>query len=532
MLLLSWLEFFFGALIVDIGTLTARQNPVRRPASGAIASESQLCNDVGADILRHGGNAADAMVGAVFCNGVVAMYHNGIGGGGFALVRSSEGVYEAIDFRETAPAAAHECMFCGNINGSVLGGLASGVPGELRGFEYLHRKYGRLPWRRVIEPAIGIARHGFNVTQDLVNYMAAGQERRGTFLLDDPAWAQDFAPDGKLLGLGDVMTRKRYADTLESIARDGPDVFYGGPLAEATIRSLKARNGSMTLEDLASYRVVSREPLKMSYRGFRVMGIGAPASGAVVLSTLKTVEGYSHMGDESSLNISTHRLDEATRFAYGERSSLGDPDFVPHTRPLQARMLDGAHAAHKRAKISDLHTLNVSEYNPDGFEIHSNHGTSQLSTADSSGLAISLTSTVNFVWGNLIMVPETGVAMNNQLNDFSIPRARNGFGYRPSPSNYVRPGKRPQSSMTPIIVEHAANRSLFHVTGAAGGSRIITAVIQDLWHTLDRGLSAQAAVREPRFHDMLLPDTCGFEASSRSKPLCASSLSLSLTTYP
>ena len=513
MLPILWLKLLCGGLIVGMDAATAQQLPLTRSPSGAIASESQLCNGVGADILRDEGTAGDAMVGMVFCTGVVAMYHSGIGGGGFALVRSPDGSYEAIDFRETAPAAAHECIFCGNVNASAFGGLASGVPGELRGLEHLHRKYGRLSWRRVMEPAIHIARHGFNVTQDLVYYMAAGQARRGPFLLNDPAWAEDFAPAGKLLGLGDVMTRKRYADTLESIAEHGVDLFYRGPMAEATVRSLSTRNGSMTLDDLASYRTIARELLEMSYRDFRVLGIGAPASGAVVLSALKTVEGYHDMGDESSLNISTHRLDEATRFAYGERSSLGDPDFVPYTQPLQARMLDEAHAAYKREKISDQHTLNVSDYNPDGFEIRSSHGTSQLSAADSSGLAISLTSTVNFVWGNLIMVPETGVVMNNQLNDFSVPHSKNGFGYRPSPSNYVRPGKRPQSSMTPIIVEHAANRSLFHITGAAGGSRIITATIQDLWHTLDRGLSAHAAVREPRFHDMLLPDTCGFEAS-------------------
>ena len=513
MLFLSWLDYFFGAFLVYACKYLHFNHTLQIPTFGAVVSESTLCSNIGADLLHQGGNAADAMVGTVFCIGVVAMYHSGIGGGGVALVRSARGTFEAVDFRETAPAAAHEHMFRGNVNESMWGGLASGVPGELRGLEYLHSKYGRLPWRDVLRPAVRLARNGFKLTQDLARYMEAGQERLGPFLIEDPAWAEDFARNGSLLRVGDIMTRKRYADTLEDIANLGPHVFYRGPMAETTVQALRQRNGSMTLEDLSSYRVVSRQPVEISYRDFRVVGFGAPASGGVVLSALKTVEGYDNMGEAVSLNMSTHRLDEAARFAYGERSSLGDPDYVPSVRALQSKMLDETYAAGKRAKISDQHTLNVSDYNPDGFEILANHGTAHLSAADSSGLAISLTSTINFVWGGLIMVNETGIVMNNQMNDFSIPRRRDGFRYRPSPSNYIRPGKRPQSSMTPIIVEHASNHSLFHITGAAGGARIITATLQDLWHTLDHGISAQDAVREPRFHDMLLPDTCGFEVS-------------------
>ena len=483
------------------------------PTPGAVVSESTLCSNVGAAILRQGGNAADAMVGSSFCVGVVAPYHCGIGGGGFALVRSPDGTFEAIDYREAAPAAAYEDMFQGNANGSILGGLASGVPGELRGLEYLHRRYGRLPWSQVVMPAVRIAREGFNVTKDLAGYMEIGNQRWGDFLTVDPAWAEDFASRGKQISRGELFTRKRYADTLEAVALHGPDVFYGGPIAEATINAIRRRNGTMTLADLASYRVVIRGVVSIMYRGFEIFGVGAPASGAVVLSALKTVEGYPSMGDPAHLNISTHRLDEATRFAYAERSSLGDPTFWPSAIAHQREMLDASYAATKQAKISDKHTLNVSDYNPEGFEIRSDHGTSHLSAADASGLAVALTSTINFIWGNLIMVPETGVALNNEMNDFSIPRAHGDFGFRPSPSNYVRPGKRPQSSMTPIIVEHARNRSLYHITGAAGGARIITAVLQDLWHGLDYGLSAYAAVREARFHDMLLPNRIQFEWS-------------------
>ena len=203
----------------------------------------------------------------------------------------------------------------------------SGIPGELRGLEYLHTNYGKLSWARILQPAIRLARHGFRVTQDLVSYEKSAVAGLNNFLVEDPSFAIDFAPNGTLLGLNETITRKRYADTLETISKHGADAFYKGPIANATIQALKATNGTMTLDDLRDYAVTIRKPAQIDYRGYKLTSVSAPASGTVALSVMKKLEGYGDFGDPAALNISTHRLDEAIRFAYGEVSVC----IVPHT---------------------------------------------------------------------------------------------------------------------------------------------------------------------------------------------------------
>ncbi|OCK77219.1 gamma-glutamyltransferase 1 [Lepidopterella palustris CBS 459.81] len=497
---------------------------------GAVASESSICSHVGTTLLQHGGSAADALVGTVFCTGVVGMYHSGIGGGGFMLVRDRDGRYEFIDFRETAPAAAFEDMYVGDAGQSIYGGLASGVPGEIRGLEHIHQKYGKLSWHEILSPAIKIARYGFPVTADLVRYMDSATSSSNNFLVTDPTWAIDFAPNGTRLGLGDTLTRKRYADTLERIALEGPDAFYTGAIANATIKALQKANGTMTLDDLANYTVAVREPVQITYRGYKLTSCRAPSSGSVALSVLKIVEGYDHFGDPANVNLSTHRLDEAMRFAYGEsgpanllgvfftpfrrlqRGNLGDPSFVKGLQQYEESMLTAETAREIRAKISDSQTFNVSYYDPAGIESLETPGTSHVVAADESGMAVSLTTTVNLLFGSHLMVPETGVIMNNEMNDFSIPNTTNAFGYIPSPNNFIKPGKRPLSSISPVIAEHP-NGSLYVVVGAAGGSRIITATVQSLWHILDGGLTTPEALAMPRLHDQLVPNQVSFEWS-------------------
>ncbi|KAL8787673.1 MAG: hypothetical protein Q9213_002104 [Squamulea squamosa] len=478
---------------------------------GAAASESAVCSRVGVNLLKDGGNAADALVGTVLCIGVIGMYHSGIGGGGFMLVRSSNGSYTFIDFRETAPAAAFQDMYNNNTALSISGGLASGVPGELRGLEYLHKHFGKLSWSHVLQPAIRTARNGFTVTQDLVNYMDAATNGRNNFLINEPTWAIDFAPNGTRLGLGDIMTRRRYADTLEAISKRGADAFYTGPIANATIQALQRANGTMTLNDLKNYTVAIRKPVSITYRGYRLTACSAPSSGEVVLSVLKKIEGYPDIGSPASVNLSTHRLDEAIRFGYGERANLGDPLFVPGLNEYQDQMLNESTAARVRSQISDIRTLNVSEYDPKGLESLETPGTSHIVTVDASGMAISLTTTINLLFGSQLMVESTGIIMNNEMNDFSIPNSSNAFGYVPSPSNFIRPGKRPLSSISPTIVEFLSNSTFYFAVGSAGGSRIITATIQSLWHVLDQGLGVAAALAQPRLHDQLQPNRVSFE---------------------
>ncbi|KAL8798255.1 MAG: hypothetical protein Q9182_006816 [Xanthomendoza sp. 2 TL-2023] len=491
-----------------------KRNGVRHQENnklGAAASESAVCSSIGVNLLKDGGNAADAMVGTVFCIGVIGMYHSGIGGGGFMLVRSSNASYTFIDFRETAPAAAFQDMYNNDTSLSIYGGLASGVPGEVRGLEYLHKHFGKLSWSHVIQPAIQTARNGFKVTQDLVNFMDSTTKGRNNFLVNEPTWAIDFAPNGTRLGLGDTITRRRYADTLETISKRGADAFYTGPIANATIQALQRANGTMTLNDLKNYTVAIRKPASITYRGYKLTACSAPSSGEVALSVMKTIEGYPDIGSPPALNISTHRLDEAIRFGYGERANLGDPSYVPGLDEYQSEMLNDTTGARIRSQISDIRTLNVSDYDPKGLESLETPGTSHIVTADASGMAITLTTTINLGFGSQLMVESTGVIMNNEMNDFSIPNSSNAFGYVPSPSNYIRPGKRPLSSISPTIVEFLSNSTLYFAIGAAGGSRIITATIQNLWHVLDQGLDTASALAQPRFHDQLQPNQVSFE---------------------
>ncbi|KAI9730953.1 MAG: hypothetical protein M1818_008028 [Claussenomyces sp. TS43310] len=457
------------------------------------------------------------------------MYHSGLGGGGFQNVRDANGEHKCIDFRETAPAAAYEDMYKNNGVGSRLGGLASGVPGEIAGYEYTHQQYGVLPWEEIFKPAISVARNGFPVTEDLIRYMNFAIKERGwNFLAGDPIWAQDFAPHGSLLDVGEIMTRKRYADTLEIISRKGAKAFYEGPIAEATIRAVRAANGTMSMEDLAGYEVTVRNAISIDYRGYRVFSCAAPSSGSVVLSALKTIEGYD-MSDKNTGNLNTHRFVEALRFAYAAHNKLGDPGFFEGMDLYEAMMVNATTAEGVRDKISDHHTLNVSEYDPEMLWSPDTAGTSHVSAADASGMAVTGTTTVNLLFGSQLMVPETGktflfaekqgsdradhslgVIMNDEMNDFSIPGVSNAFGFVPSPINYIRPGKRPLSSITPVIVEYA-NGEPYIITGAAGGSRIPTATIQTLWHILDHNMTMAEALRQPRLHDQLLPNEVIFE---------------------
>lgn len=423
------------------------------------------------------------------------------------LVRSSNGTYEYIDFRETAPAASTENMYTNNTALSLYGGMASGVPGELRGLERLHKSYGKLPWKTVVAPAVNVARNGFTVTADIVRYMTGTAY---SFLTTDPAWALDFAPNGTRVGLGDTMYRKRYANTLEMIGEHGADIFYTGAIANATIQALKSTGGIMTLADLKNYTVAIRKPAVINYKGYKLTSCSAPAGGIVAMSALNIFSGYNFTGDNSKINLTTHLLDESMRWAYGQRTNLGDPSFVANLTAYQASMLSVETANEIRAKISDTRTFDISYYDPLGIESLPTPGTSHIVSADSTGMAISLTTTVNLIFGSRVMVPETGVIMNDEMNDFSIPGSSNAFGYIPSPANYVRPGKRPLSSISPTIVEFP-NGTLHYVIGSAGGSRIITATIQNLWHVLDQGMTAPAALAMPRLHDQLSPATTSFE---------------------
>lgn len=267
----------------------------------------------------------------------------------------------------------------------------------------------------------------------------------------------------------------------------------------------------MTLEDLRNYKVSVRAPISIDYRGHKLVSTGAPSGGSVALSILKIIEGY-NMSDPSLADLNTHRLDEAMRFSYGAHAELGDPDFFSYMDDFETAMISPSRAEDIRSKISDKHTQPPTAYNPSHYMIPENGGTSHIVAADASGMTITLTSTVNLLFGSQLVVPETGVIMNNEMNDFSIPGISNEFGFVPSPINYIRPHKRPLSSITPIIAEYP-DGSLYVSIGAAGGSRIITSTMQALQHVLDHNMTMPEALLAPRIHDQLLPDVTTFEYS-------------------
>lgn len=278
----------------------------------------------------------------------------------------------------------------------------------------------------------------------------------------------------------------------------------------------------MTMDDMRSYRVESREPILTTFRNFTLISAGVPASGAVCLNTLKILEQFDDYATADT-NLTTHRFDEASRFAYGARTLLGDPSFVANMPSFERRLLSAAEAKAIRAKIRDNTTLPVEDYDPDRRHGSDNphphyyttpgYGTSHVSAADAaSGLAVTLTSTVNLLFGARRIDPRTGVVLNNEMNDFSIPGVRNAFGFEPSPANFIRPHKRPLSSSSPVLVEDAQGR-LRMAVGAAGGSRIISATAQVLWRVLEQGWSLTDAMRAPRLHDQLMPNELVLEYS-------------------
>ncbi|KAL1918669.1 uncharacterized protein VTP21DRAFT_2691 [Calcarisporiella thermophila] len=470
----------------------------RETAHGAVACESKICSDIGTSMLTQGGNAVDSIIATAFCVGVMSGHHSGIGGGGFALIRTPKGERVFYDFREMAPAASNETMYLDkDKTASTIGGLAVGVPGQILGFETMHKDHGRLPWAKLVEPSIQLARNGFPVLGEVASQLADKNE--SAFILDYPQWKEVYAPNGTVAKEGDIIRNTKLADTLQAIAEKGASAFYSGPIAESIVRATQERGGILTLEDLSSYVVKKREPLHTTYRGLDVYTCSPPCSGAVVLSDLNILEGFTLQRD----NLTAHRLVEAMKFGYGQRTVLGDPDYVQNVTELVNQFLSKDLAAELRSRITDNATHTTEYYDPKGYEIKTDGGTSHMSSGDSEGYAAALTSTVNLIWGSQVMTNDTGIILNNQMDDFSTPGRSNAFGYIGTPSNYIAPGKRPLSSISTTIIER--DGEVFLSVGAAGGSRIITAVLQSIINVVDLNMTATEAIAYPRLHDQILP---------------------------
>ncbi|KAJ2776581.1 hypothetical protein H4R18_005602 [Coemansia javaensis] len=481
------------------GAATARSTLVTA-RRGAVATDEARCSAIGVDVLRDGGSAVDAAIAGALCVGVLQAHSSGIGGGGFMLVRPPPPARPVlIDFREEAGAAATQDMFVGDIARARIGGLAVGVPGEIAGLHSAHRRFGRLPWRRLFAPAIALARDGFALSPVVHRNLVAIESH----VLAAPGFNTTYTDGrGHLLRPGDTVRRPALAASLAEIARDGPRAFYAGRIARSLVAAVRADGGILTADDFARYAPVDREPLESYYHGRRVLTGAPPTSGSVLLNMLNVVEGFS-LAAEGPTALSYHRIVEAMKFGAAQRTLLGDPSFVDLAANV-SRQISKPFASAIRANISDSRTFALDHYDPE-YDILNNHGTTHLSVLDEDGMAVSLTSTINLEFGSRIMDPATGIILNDEMDDFSTTNEKNGFGLRPSPNNKIVPRKRPLSSTSATIVETDGQVDL--VLGGSGGSRILTAVLQVIINALDFGMPLDQAVDAPRLHHQLIPET-------------------------
>ncbi len=499
------------------------EQPVRA-RHGMVVSVHHLAADAGLEILKEGGNAVDAAVATGFALAVVHPIAGNIGGGGFMLIREHTGKTVFLDYREKAPLAATENMYLdasGNViaDASVLGYRSIATPGSVAGLVYAERKYGRLGLKRVMAPAIELARTGFELTAREAGELADPDLARF------PASYHIFQRDGHLYKAGEIFRQPVLAATLERIAAD-PDDFYHGRMARQLVDDLSkggdaSKSGALlTLDDLAQYTVVEREPIVGTFHNFTVISAPPPSSGGIVLvSALNILESYplATLGDRSAAWV--HLATEAWRRAYMDRADyLGDPDY--NKIPVAALTAKNYAAAWRRSILPGRASPSATLTRPAGFvpaapatagELrHESPDTTHYSVVDAEGNAVAVTTTLNDDFGSHVASASLGFLLNDEMDDFASKAGTpNMFGLVQGPANAIAPGKRPLSSMTPTIV--LEDGKLRYVLGSPGGGRIISTVGNIFLSAAEGGLNMQEAVDAPRFHHQYLPDTLYLE---------------------
>jgi gamma-glutamyltranspeptidase/glutathione hydrolase len=480
--------------------------------SGMVVSAHRESSRIGIRILKSGGNAVDAAVAVEFALAVCYPEAGNIGGGGFMIVRESDGRTDLIDYREKAPQNASEKMYLDK-NGDVIEGLstdshlASGVPGTVDGMLNIHAKYGYLSFKEVIQPAIDLAANGFPVTKGQAEDLNSNRERflkmndKPVAFVKDAPWKE-----------GDTLIQKDLAHTLELIRDHGRDGFYAGPTAKLIADEMKEGSGIITLKDLADYNSVFRDPVTGYYRGYRIISAAPPSGGGIILlQILGMIEQYDPgiLGFHSPESI--HLIAEAEKRAFADRAHyLGDPDYIDvHVSGL-------LNPGYLKSRMAD--------YNPDSVTpagnitfgkliLSESEETTHYSVVDKEGNAVSATTTLNNTFGSAIVVDSAGFLLNNQMDDFSVkPGFPNMYGLIGSEANSITGGKRMLSSMTPVIVEK--DGTLFMVAGSPGGSTIPTTVLQVITNVIDYGMDLRQAVDTGRFHHQWMPDYISYEAGA------------------
>ena len=507
-------KILLGAFTFNFALALAAQTNETVARHGMVASVNSVATEAGVNTLKSGGNAVDAAIAVGLTLGVVDTANSGIGGGCFMLIHLADGRNIALDGRETAPAAATRDMFLRNGTGdtqlSETGALASGVPGELATFEFAARNYGKKTLRQLILPAADIAERGFKVTPGYAERLKSVAEEMAAF---DSSRAVFFV-NGAPVKAGAMFKQPDLAATYRAIAKQGSDWFYRGPFAQSAEKWMKANGGLLTAADFANYQAQLREPVESSYRSYHVVSFPPPSSGGVhVIEMLNILETFDLKKMDEATRL--HLIAESMKLAFADRAYwLGDPDYAGVPRGLVTK--EYAATLAKKIRLDQVtavlgHGLPV-DWQTNVFKKHTTH----FSTADAAGNWVACTATINTSFGSKVVVPGTGVVLNDEMDDFSVqPGVPNFFGLIGAEANAVAPGKRPLSSMSPTIVFKDGQPII--ALGAAGGPKIISAVLQELVGMLDLGLTPAQALAAPRIHQQWSPDELVVEKALPAK---------------
>ena len=521
------MKYYFPALllllfscspIADKGnsdSITRTYGPIG--SSAMVSTAHPLASKVGKEILLKGGNAFDAAIAIQFTLAVVYPVAGNIGGGGFAVYRSTDGQVGSLDFREKAPASAHKDMYL-NTQGEVIPGmsteghLAAGVPGSVDGMFKLHERFGSLPMEDLIQPAIELAYEGVQLYDRDVENINKYQELFKKYdhghnqLIKETPWQE-----------GDVLVHKNLAGTLSFIRDLGRDGFYKGIVANQIVAEMNRGSGLITKEDLANYSAIWREPLVGQYKGYKVISMPPPSSGGVAL--LQLLQGaeqfdFSKTGHNSAETI--HLMTELERRVYADRATyLADPDFFDVPVDM---LLSKGYNTDRFSSIKKDQSTPSSEIKEGKVDIIESIETTHFSVVDANGNAVSITTTLNGYFGCKVMVKGAGFFLNNEMDDFSAkPGVPNQFGLIGNEANAVAPEKRMLSSMTPTILEKDGQLAM--VVGTPGGSTIITCVFQTILNVIDHGMTMQEAVNAPKLHHQWLPDRVLYEEGTLDEAL-------------
>jgi gamma-glutamyltranspeptidase/glutathione hydrolase len=472
-----------------------------------VVSAHPLASEVGINIIKKGGNAADATIAVQFALAVVYPSAGNIGGGGFFVYRTKDGCYSTLDFREKAPLLSARDMYLDSNNNviknlSLYSHLAVGVPGSVDGMVKIHKKYGNLPWEELVQPAIDLATNGFQLTRLEANKLNRFNKTNGSINKNSDYFKENYSE-------GDSIFLPKLSKTLALIRDFKRAGFYSGETAQMLVEEMKLNGGRITQQDLDSYQSVWRDPIVGFYKGYKIISMSPPSSGGILLTQMLKMAEHFPLRDFGFHSLkSIHIMTEIEKLSFADRAKhLGDPDFYNIPEKL---LTDSSYLLERSNKINMDSTLLSGDIYSGKFNLMESEETTHFSIVDEYGNASSLTTTLNGSFGSGILVDGAGFLLNNEMDDFSIqPGYPNMYGLIGGEANAVEPSKRMLSSMTPTILEK--DGKLFMVLGTPGGSTIITAVFQTIINVIDYDMNIEQAVNSPRFHHQWYPDEIKLE---------------------